>query len=95
LAGGVQHPGEIAKRVSLVEPVRALDDGNRSAGERSRLNVLAMMSLTEGLKRSQACLPQRALSNVGFVGELCASPALVIPSEHAHSRPSIGATEKR
>src|SRR5882724_7986079 len=48
LAGGVQHLGEVAKRVSLVvEPVRALDDGNRFAGERFRLHMLATMSLNE------------------------------------------------
>jgi hypothetical protein len=46
LAGGVQHLGEVAKRVSLVvEPVRSLDERDRFARERFRLRVLAATSI--------------------------------------------------
>jgi hypothetical protein len=82
LAGGVQHLGEVAKRVSLVvEPVRALDALDRVARERFSLHVLAKMSLDERLNLTQARLPQRALSNVEFVPELWSSLGRVVPSE--------------
>ena len=41
------------------------------------------MSVDERLNLTQARLPQRTLSNVEFVGELCASLSLVVPSKRA------------
>jgi hypothetical protein len=72
-AGGVQHLGEVAERVSLVvEPVRTLDARDCFARERFRLRVLTMMSVDERLNLSEGCLPQRALSNIELLREPCA-----------------------